>query len=102
MAMGYLFNISTSSEAAASIRFLEASQRPLGSFYNEHPNRGDLFSQTICGQDDIIDQTRSRYLTADGTQLELPSCRWMGRRATVDCGASFATLSLDVSHTYLI
>jgi cyclopropane fatty-acyl-phospholipid synthase-like methyltransferase len=101
MAMGYVFgkisDLQVSLPKSGLYLFLKASDRPLGPFYNEHRDRGALF--TASGHDDETDRAicldRSRFATFDDGWFEPnilpPVARWMSKHGRV----TFSTIELS-------
>jgi hypothetical protein len=98
MAMGYVFDKISENEVElpqSEYLFLKASERELGSFYNEHRDRTDLesaASQPIDGRV-VIDSSPHVAFDSGWYPAESfpPIARWMGHRAAI----TFRTTSLS-------
>jgi len=103
MAMGYVFNkisdLHIKLPKAGLYVLLKASQVPLGSFYNEHRDRRDLFSNEAANQT-CLDR-RSDVVFSDGwfePNVLPPVARWMGQSANVVFSApDLKSISFDMT-----
>lgn len=106
MAMGYVFaRISEAGIKLPQSEYLlvKASNAPLGSFYNEHREQGELAAlKTSLLSETSLCLDRSEHALFDGgwyaAELLPPVARWMGERARVRFkAASLAKLRLDLT-----
>jgi len=88
MAMGYVFNkisdLHITLPKAGLYVLLKASQDPLGSFYNEHRDRHQLFASEAI-QELCLDR-RADVIFSDGwfePNVLPPLARWMGQDASI-------------------
>jgi ubiquinone/menaquinone biosynthesis C-methylase UbiE len=104
MAMGYVFQQISDlglRMPASEYLFLKASNRSLGSFYNEHCDRDALLASNVASKGEIIDLNRATVATFDGgwypPENFPPIGRWMGRRAKLYfTSPPFAKLSFSI------
>jgi ubiquinone/menaquinone biosynthesis C-methylase UbiE len=86
MAMGYVFQQISDlgiRMPSSEYLFLKASNSALGSFYNEHADRGALQSSNVIDETTDLNQTRNVTFDGDWYAAENfpPIGRWMRRRA---------------------
>jgi ubiquinone/menaquinone biosynthesis C-methylase UbiE len=107
IAMGYVFNKVSDLGVAEPNRgqyiFLKASDEPLGPFYNEHRDRGALFSSNWTGAIDggLCLDRGSDAVFDDGWYAPAmlpPIARWMGRHGRIRFRSlGIRAISLDLS-----
>ena len=99
MAMGYVYERISEYELkmpASGYLLVKASDQPLGDFYNEHFDRGDLFPNLVepGGSDPVcLDRSSQAAFTSGWYAAESlpPIARWMGRAGKI----RFQTRSLS-------
>jgi ubiquinone/menaquinone biosynthesis C-methylase UbiE len=108
MAMGYVFNEIDAQKVhepkeKSEYLFLKASQAPLGSFYGEHYDRGDLFPQPVnlrAGETAELNESTSAEFDSGWYEAENfpPIGRWMGRHAKIGFTSTpFSRISFEVT-----
>jgi len=104
MAMGYVFSkisdLHVKLPKAGLYVLLKASPAPLGSFYNEHRDRRDLFATPGAESISALDR-RSDVRFDDGwfePNVLPPVARWLGKRGRISFrAAQLNEISLDVT-----
>jgi cyclopropane fatty-acyl-phospholipid synthase-like methyltransferase len=105
MAMGYVFNkisdLNVRLPKSGLYVLLKASDAPLGSFYNEHRDRGSLHA-TNGGANHFASLDRNPVVTFDDGWFEPnnlpPIARWMGRQGRIRFQATkLSAITLDLT-----
>lgn len=89
MAMGYVFgkisDLHIKLPKAGLYVLLKASAAPLGSFYNEHRDRRDLFSSVVDETFSVLDRRGDVRFDEGWFEPDIlpPVARWMGKRGRI-------------------
>jgi len=89
MAMGYVFgkisDLHISLPKAGLYVFLKAGDEPLGSFYNEHRDRQQLFANEIVNRGSCLDRNTDVKFSDGWYEPNMlpPVARWMAKRGVI-------------------